>query len=39
VAVAGAIVLQPRFSPIYELKNSIAQQLSQFQHSARRHMS
>jgi eukaryotic-like serine/threonine-protein kinase len=39
VSVAGAIVLQPRFSPIYELKNSIAQQLSQFQHSAGRHTS
>jgi hypothetical protein len=37
-AVAGAIVLQPRFSPVYELKNSIAQQLSQFQHSVRRHV-
>ncbi|MDN3358857.1 hypothetical protein [Actinomadura sp. DC4] len=38
-AVAGAIVLQPRFSPVYELKNSIAQQLSQFQHSVRRSVS
>lgn len=38
-AVAGAILLQPRFSPVYELKNSIAQQLSQFQHSVRRHVS
>jgi eukaryotic-like serine/threonine-protein kinase len=37
-AVAGAILLQPRFSPVYELKNSIAQQLSQFQHSVRRHV-
>jgi hypothetical protein len=37
-AVAGAIVLQPRFSPVYELKNSIAQQLSQFQHSVRQHV-
>jgi eukaryotic-like serine/threonine-protein kinase len=31
--VAGAIVLQPSFAPIYELKNSIAQELSRFQHS------
>jgi hypothetical protein len=37
VAMAGAIVLQPGFSPIYELKNSIAEQLSSFQHSMRRH--
>jgi hypothetical protein len=28
-------VLQPRFSPLYELENSIAQELSQFQHSVR----
>jgi hypothetical protein len=38
-AVAGAIVLQPRFSPVYELENSIAQELSNFQHSVRQHAS
>ncbi|HZE33821.1 MAG TPA: hypothetical protein VE198_20605 [Actinoallomurus sp.] len=38
-AVAGAIVLQPRFSPVYELKNSIAQELSHFQHSVRQNVS
>lgn len=32
-AVAGAIVLQPRFGPMYELKNSIAQELTRFQNS------
>lgn len=37
-AVAGAIVLRPSFAPMYELENSIAQQLSQFQHSAHRHL-
>jgi eukaryotic-like serine/threonine-protein kinase len=37
-AVAGAIALQPRFSPVYELKNSIAQELSHFQHSVRQHV-
>lgn len=35
-AVAGAIVLRPTFAPMYELENSIAQQLSQFQHSVHR---
>src|SRR3569833_4443488 len=34
-AVAGAVVLQPRFSPLFELVNSMAQELSQFQHSVR----
>lgn len=36
-AVAGAIVLRPSFSPMYELENSIAQQLSQFQRSVHGH--
>lgn len=36
-ALAGAIALQPRFSPVYELKNSITQELSHFQHSVRQH--
>ena len=38
-SVAGAIVLQPRFSPMYELKNSIAQELSRFQHSVQQRVS
>jgi hypothetical protein len=37
-AVAGAIVLQPSFSPMYELENSIAQELSHYQHSVYRHV-
>jgi len=37
-AVAGAIVLGPAFTPMYELENSIAQQLSQFQHSVHHHV-
>jgi hypothetical protein len=36
--VAGAIVLQPRLAPMYELKNSIVQSLSHFQQSVRRHV-
>jgi hypothetical protein len=38
VSVAGAIVLQPRLAPMYELKNSIVQSLSHFQQSVRRHV-
>jgi hypothetical protein len=34
-SVACAIVLRPVFSPIYELTNSIVQELSRFQHSMR----
>jgi len=34
-ALAGAIVLQPAFAPMYELKNSISQALSRFQDSIR----
>lgn len=37
-AVAGAIVLPPSFSPMYELENTIAAKLSQFQHSVHRHL-
>lgn len=37
-AVAGAIVLRPSFAPMYELENSLVQQLSQFQHSMHRHL-
>jgi eukaryotic-like serine/threonine-protein kinase len=37
-AVAGAILLRPTFTPMFELENSIAQQLSQFQHSVHRHV-
>jgi eukaryotic-like serine/threonine-protein kinase len=37
-AVAGAIVLSPSFSPVYELENTIAARLSQFQHSVHRHL-
>ncbi|MGH3378314.1 MAG: hypothetical protein ACRDP6_26685 [Actinoallomurus sp.] len=37
-AVAGAIVLRPTFTPMYELENSIAQQLSEFQHSVHHHV-
>jgi hypothetical protein len=37
-AVAGAIVLQPRFAPLYQLENSIARELSQFQHSIRQQL-
>jgi hypothetical protein len=37
-AVVGAIVLRPSFAPMYELENSIAQKLSQFQHSVHRHL-
>ncbi|WP_329256199.1 hypothetical protein OG417_16105 [Actinoallomurus sp. NBC_01490] len=36
-AVAGAIVLQPSFGPVYELENSIVQELSHFQHSVHRY--
>lgn len=36
-AVAGAIGLQPRFSPVYELENSVVHELSHFQHSVRQH--
>jgi hypothetical protein len=36
-AVAGAIVLQPSFGPMYELENSIVQELSHFQHSVNRY--
>jgi hypothetical protein len=36
-AVAGAILLRPSFAPVYELENSIAQELSHFQHSVHRH--
>ncbi|GLY84304.1 hypothetical protein [Actinoallomurus iriomotensis] len=36
-AVAGAIVLQPSFAPMYELENSIVQELSHFQHSVHRY--
>ncbi len=39
VSVACAIVLHPEFAPMYELKNSIAQQLANFQHSVRRRVS
>jgi hypothetical protein len=34
-SVAGAIVLQPVFSPMYQLTNSIVQELTRFQHSMR----
>jgi eukaryotic-like serine/threonine-protein kinase len=37
-AVAGAIVLPPSFTPMYELENTIAAKLSQFQHSVHRHL-
>jgi hypothetical protein len=37
-AVAGAIVLRPSFTPMYELENTIAAKLSQFQHSVHRHL-
>lgn len=37
-AVAGAIVLPPSFSPMYELENTIAAKMSQFQHSVHRHL-
>ena len=36
VSVACAIVLHPEFAPMYELKNSIAQELASFQRSMRR---
>ncbi|MCW2948859.1 MAG: serine/threonine protein kinase [Actinoallomurus sp.] len=38
-SAVGAIMLQPRFSPMYELKNSIAQELSRFQHSIQQRVS
>jgi hypothetical protein len=37
--MAGAIVLRPTFSPMYELKNSITQELFEFQHSVRHRVS
>jgi eukaryotic-like serine/threonine-protein kinase len=37
-AVAGAIVLQPSFTPMYELENSLAQRLSHLQHSVHRYV-
>jgi hypothetical protein len=39
VSVACAVVLRPEFAPMYELKNSITQQLASFQHSVRRRVS
>src|SRR3569833_1602835 len=36
-AVAGAIVLQPSFTPMYELENSLAQVLDHFQHAMHRY--
>jgi eukaryotic-like serine/threonine-protein kinase len=36
-AVAGAIALQPSFTPMYELENSLAQELAHFQHSMHRY--
>jgi hypothetical protein len=36
-AVAGAIVLPSSFTPMYELENSITQELAKFQHSVHRH--
>lgn len=37
-AVAGAIVVSPSFTPMYELENTIAAKLSQVQHSVHRHL-
>jgi eukaryotic-like serine/threonine-protein kinase len=37
--LAGAIALGPSFSPMYELKNSIAQELSRFQDSIQQRVS
>lgn len=37
-AVAGAIVVSPSFTPMYELENTIAAKLSQIQHSVHRHL-
>jgi hypothetical protein len=37
-ALAGAILLQPSFGPMYELENSIAQELSHYQHSVHRNV-
>lgn len=36
-ALVGAIALQPSFAPMYELQNSLTQELSHFQHSVHRH--
>jgi hypothetical protein len=38
-STAGAIVLRPGFTPLYELKNSITQDLFRFQHSVRHSVS
>lgn len=37
-AVAGAIVLPPSFSPMYELENTLVAKLTQFQHSVHQHV-
>lgn len=37
--LAGAIVLKPTFAPMYELENSIAQELSRFQDSIQQRVS
>ena len=37
-AVAGAIVLPPSFTPMYELENTLAAKLTQLQHSVHRHL-
>ncbi|MFL6054070.1 MAG: hypothetical protein ACJ72W_14305 [Actinoallomurus sp.] len=37
--IAGAIVLKPTFAPMYELENSIAQELSRFQDSIQQRVS
>ncbi|MCO5991952.1 hypothetical protein [Actinoallomurus rhizosphaericola] len=37
--LAGAIVLRPSFAPMYELENSIAQELSRFQDSIQQRVS
>lgn len=38
-SMAGAIALQPTFSPMYQLKNSISQELSEFQQSVQHRVS